>query len=1242
MLLPIAKLFRFESQLSRHDQLRRSFKPRLEWLEHRLAPSVNVFSPGDQQTLEGAGTSFPLGSFNDTNPPNANIWQVDVNWGDSSPDTTFATPFQGILPTRAHTYGEEGNYIVTVSVTNTANVSGFAMFNVFVADPAVLASAVNFSATPNVSLNNQPVATFVDPGGAEPNAFDDPNGTVDNHYAAVIDWGDFTGTSPGTITLANGIYTVTGNHTYNQNGPFTTTVSITHESAPNTIVQGTVNQTTTSPITITPPNNGTGSEGISGSLDLGSFTDTNPGASLWNIDVNWGDNTTDTTFTTTSQGSIGGAPHLFGEEGTYTVTINVADNQGSSSSTTFTVSVADPAVVAAASNFTVGRISAFTQAVATFTDPGGAEPNAADPIGSIGNHYTATIDWGDNSGASTGQITLNGNFFTVTGSHTYSQAGAFTTTVTIMHESAPATTVQGRVTVTQVQGPTITSAGNQTAVEGIASSLNLGSFTDSNSSATSWTVDVNWGDNTPHATFTTTGQGTLGSQAHIYGEEGTYTVTATVTNNLGVSGTATFQVNVSDPAVVASAVSFPAPINGALNNQTVATFTDPGGAEPNAADPGGPLSNHYSAIIVWGDNSFATPGTITQSNGVFTVTGSHTYAQGGTFTTSVIILHESAPQTTVQGTASVGITGLLISSPGNQTASAGTAASFNLGSFSDTTPGANSWTVSVNWGDNTTPTTFTTTTPGSLGSQSHTYAQAGNYTATVRVTDNLNVSNSATFQVSVSGVTNAVTVTSPGSQTATAGTATPFNLGSFSDTTPGASSWTVTVNWGDNTSPTTFTTNSQGSLGSQSHTYAQAGTYTATVTVTDNQNVSGSTTFQVTVSSSNVGLINFVNFETGNFNQLAAHQGGAIVTSPTLSGSFALQLLRNNSVAWAEIRQNGSTFYNLPTAFYSFQFQYASQTGEGGIVNFQDANGNYKAALHLSPSGKLLFYDANGNLLAVGTTTLLPNQTYTISAKIGTGVNAPFQILVNGNVELSGTGNLGAGNNGSIRLGGNSAYTTNYYYDNIAIAANGFPGTNALTVTPPANQTATAGTATPFNLGSFSDTTPGASSWTVTVNWGDNTSPTTFTTNSQGSLGSQSHTYAQAGTYTATVTVTDNQNVSGSTTFQVTVSSSNVGLINFVNFETGNFNQLAAHQGGAIVTSPTLSGSFALQLLRNNSVAWAEIRQNGSTFYNLPTAFYSFQFQYASQTGAGGIVNFQDANGNYKAALHLSPSGQLQ
>jgi hypothetical protein len=104
-------------------------------------------------------------------------------------------------------------------------------------------------------------------------------------------------------------------------------------------------------------------------------------------------------------------------------------------------------------------------------------------------------------------------------------------------------------------------------------------------------------------------------------------------------------------------------------------------------------------------------------------------------------------------------------------------------------------------------------------------------------------------------------------------------------------------------------------------------------------------------------------------------------------------------------------------------------------VNFNDTASGYKAALHLSSSDKLLFYDVNGNLLATGSTMLQPNHMYTISAEIGTGSSGSWVIRINGNVEMSGTGNLGTNNNGAIELGGGNAYTGTYFYDDILISA---------------------------------------------------------------------------------------------------------------------------------------------------------------------------------------------------------------
>jgi hypothetical protein len=114
----------------------------------------------------------------------------------------------------------------------------------------------------------------------------------------------------------------------------------------------------------------------------------------------------------------------------------------------------DPAVIAAGTTFSVVRGSSPTDTVATFTDPGGAEPNAYDP-GSISNHYTATINWGDGTPNGTGVITYNGvlgddsktNTFTISQFHDYTTDGNYTITVTIYHEGAANTVVTDKVTV---------------------------------------------------------------------------------------------------------------------------------------------------------------------------------------------------------------------------------------------------------------------------------------------------------------------------------------------------------------------------------------------------------------------------------------------------------------------------------------------------------------------------------------------------------------------------------------------------------------------------------------------------------------------------------------------------------------------------------------------------------------------------------------------------------------------------
>src|SRR5207248_1054028 len=117
------------------------------------------------------------------------------------------------------------------------------------------------------------------------------------------------------------------------------------------------------------------------------------------------------------------------------------------------------------------------QTVATFTDPGGVESTS---------DYSASINWGDGSAASTGVITVSGGVFTVKGSHTYAEESAadhpgsnpYQITVTISHEGAPTATASSTATVSD---PAVVATGgfSVTATEGAASaSQTVATFTD--------------------------------------------------------------------------------------------------------------------------------------------------------------------------------------------------------------------------------------------------------------------------------------------------------------------------------------------------------------------------------------------------------------------------------------------------------------------------------------------------------------------------------------------------------------------------------------------------------------------------------------------------------------------------------------------------------------------------------------------------------------------------------------------
>ncbi len=192
-------------------------------------------------SVEGTSSVLKTATFVDSDP-NGTVadYSVVIHWGDGSTSNTAAVT---ITPTGStnqgatfsisapHTYAEEGNYLVTTTVTEIGGSSATTTSPASVANAELVGTGIPVVATENVPIVNVPVATFVDLGGAENLS----------EYTATVDWGDGTTPSAGAISLgANGMtFTVTGSHLFQESGTYPVTVIVTHVGADNTVIRTT-------------------------------------------------------------------------------------------------------------------------------------------------------------------------------------------------------------------------------------------------------------------------------------------------------------------------------------------------------------------------------------------------------------------------------------------------------------------------------------------------------------------------------------------------------------------------------------------------------------------------------------------------------------------------------------------------------------------------------------------------------------------------------------------------------------------------------------------------------------------------------------------------------------------------------------------------------------------------------------------------------------------------------------------
>ncbi len=310
----------------------------------------------------------------------------------------------------------------------------------------------------------------------------------------------------------------------------------------------------------------------------------------------------------------------------------------------------------------------------------------------------------------------------------------------------------------------------------------------------------NFGDGSPAVTTQ--------NASHTYAAGGTYTVTLTVTDNLGATNSSSQSVTVS-----------------ATNQPPVASFTQSCSEltcsfTSTSSDPDGTITA-YSWNF--GDGS---PAVTTQN-------ASHAYGAAGTYTVTLTV-------TDNLGATNSSSQSVTVTAPNQPPIASFTQSCIGLTcSFTSTSSDPDGTITAYSWdfGDGS-PAVTTQIAP-------HTYAASGTYTVTLTVTDNLGATNSSSQSVTVTALNSPPVVNAGPDDTALTGVLYSFSP-SFTDAGDDGP-WSYRIDWGDGSVSTgTLTTQGSWSVG---HTYVilLPRSFTVRVTVTDAAGASGSDTKVVSV-----------------------------------------------------------------------------------------------------------------------------------------------------------------------------------------------------------------------------------------------------------------------------------------------------------------------------------------------------------------------------------------------------------
>lgn len=226
---------------------------------------------------------------------------------------------------------QDGRDDASVLIATSFAVSALGLVAVAPPDQPITATGTTFNATEGAASTGA-VATFTDPDSTATAA----------EYSATIDWGDGSPTTPGVITGTPAQFTVTGTHTYAEEGSYTITVTITDvDNSGNSatvmskaiVADAQLHAKCAMPPLVPQTYSG----------PTATFTDDASTGMLsdFSATINWGDGSSPGTIS----GGPGNAPytvsgsHTYSSTGPFTVTTTIKDDGGSKAIATCSVTV---------------------------------------------------------------------------------------------------------------------------------------------------------------------------------------------------------------------------------------------------------------------------------------------------------------------------------------------------------------------------------------------------------------------------------------------------------------------------------------------------------------------------------------------------------------------------------------------------------------------------------------------------------------------------------------------------------------------------------------------------------------------------------------------------------------------------------------------------------------------------------------------------------------------------------------